>query len=862
MSFVKFIRNALSLSEDAKEYSRRIKSVSGIEFFEHEKQRIEEISSMDTTLALRELIRDTHDENALGYYNKIRSEVLKEEQERDPHTETDQASFTCRWTGSSKSLAELKCSNLSVVHPWKQNEDVCGYKTAMQTFYCFYHQKYCLDPQHTHHNENVRILIQNELGLCNKCYVFKTGSTPTRLQRLPGLYHITEFKSEFKQSKLNYFKDNTNMKEDDALSAVIDNRSIPEKRKITVFNALSALKTTWRQRKTNLSHELLDYFRHKRQDTAAVKIQIIWKYYRLKNAIRIQKIRESECIESSGSLSAARPMNFKSIKQVKRDFSPVLCVSCAPATNRTHTQRIGTDKGEFKPIIKPKRSKCISSACVVCFKDRRQEIDGRTSRTLLQYDQSACFSEEDWTKLEDKLKHYDKVLQIGSIPCDVFFEALDPLWKDITGQQILKEERKSIINHFSLSNGKEEIAYNRFLCFARKQRAICVIHSRLVCMDEKCITLDKHPCNNRCNGFCSDPKTPQFCICGSHRYNHPAIPLDPLYVTQKRGISLISETDLMRVLKRNIVCDISTNQIEPVTFKDATHSLDVRWKTKRGRILTNRVVVDKDTTQVESVPFQNCVALDSSDASDIVLGPELNAQVNSTDFESLFSVQRLENMLGRCVEKTRKQSVIPRFKTSCPLCKMSFFDVNVLEKHLVRRHGADEIKYALAQFSKSKDDEQIYPVVKVHWVGSFRCVPPFEAPIPLQICQNHVPLHPMCIKCQRFKEQTPLYSPLRFYESAYVEISDKDKESRSYHLDVQINTCKVKFLDEQMVHVGKLVAICEDGRGKPFIGVCADGYISSSGDLGSKLATESQFVKSEIKVHWISMSSVLGICYE
>lgn len=190
MSFVKLILNKLPFKTENKVFLRKLKDLNNLDFFEGEKERISEINAMDPRSALRELMKDTNDENALEYYNTIRhaSQFMQVEQDNELKKDCHPPE-QCIWIGRNKRLAVLECSNVAVFHPWKKIANICKQQDPMRTEYCYYHQKYCLDPKRRHENENILILIPNGSGLCNQCYVLQNGYPPPKLKKCPGLKH-------------------------------------------------------------------------------------------------------------------------------------------------------------------------------------------------------------------------------------------------------------------------------------------------------------------------------------------------------------------------------------------------------------------------------------------------------------------------------------------------------------------------------------------------------------------------------------------------------------------------------------------------------------------------------------------------
>lgn len=194
MFFVKSILDTLSFKKEDKIIFSTLKELNNLNFFEGEKERISEINAMDPRSALRELIKDTNDDDALRYYNAIRN-ISKNMQQDQHHTNSEECRIPerCIWIGHNKRLSELQCSNNSVFHPWKKRMNICMQREPIKTDYCYYHQKYCLDPQRRHENENILILNPNDSGLCNKCYVLINGCPPPKINRCPGQKHKSQY---------------------------------------------------------------------------------------------------------------------------------------------------------------------------------------------------------------------------------------------------------------------------------------------------------------------------------------------------------------------------------------------------------------------------------------------------------------------------------------------------------------------------------------------------------------------------------------------------------------------------------------------------------------------------------------------
>lgn len=79
----------------------------------------------------------------------------------------------CNWTCTVLSGTSYCCTNECM---------------SLQTK-CFYHLKYCHDPDGIHKNKYVKIQIANKLGLCLECFATKESQVPVpiKVNRVPGV---------------------------------------------------------------------------------------------------------------------------------------------------------------------------------------------------------------------------------------------------------------------------------------------------------------------------------------------------------------------------------------------------------------------------------------------------------------------------------------------------------------------------------------------------------------------------------------------------------------------------------------------------------------------------------------------------
>jgi hypothetical protein len=164
----------------------------------------------------------------------------------------------------------------------------------------------------------------------------------------------------------------------------------------------------------------------------------------------------------------------------------------------------------------------------------------------------------------------------------------------------------------------------------------------------------------------------------------------------------------------------------------------------------------------------------------------------------------------------------------------------------------------------------------VEWLGKFQVVPPLPSPVPLELCYHHVPPHPKCKICKNASVSTPLFPPIRFYNEAFMELrtlvnkhggesnlrrcgDEKDavhEKISNYHLKLgdEQNVSAVVFQEGNDGHLrtGHLVALCEDGRDKSYIGVRCYYQLTDS-------PTHEWFMESE--VNFIEMKKIVGRRY-
>ena len=151
----------------------------------------------------------------------------------------------------------------------------------------------------------------------------------------------------------------------------------------------------------------------------------------------------------------------------------------------------------------------------------------------------------------------------------------------------------------------------------------------------------------------------------------------------------------------------------------------------------------------------------------------------------------------------------------------------MLNKHILHRHTKVEIEnYLEIQDEKRNETNEI----QVHWIGRYISCPPFTSTIPIDICYNHIPPHPKCLKCNESIERCPMFPPIRFYQSVYFQYvlssnrddtpSDctisSDRTQRQFHFNMKDDECCVVL---ESGRFAKVEALCEDNFKRCFIGV-------------------------------------------
>jgi len=160
-----------------------------------ERERVDEIKTMIESKqydeALSNLMSDTDAD--FHYFNKVKSEVLGKQHddafsrrhgklfERHPPVE---APNTCIWSGANDFGHPLRCHNKCLCHPVEKVTDPLGVERPKQLDHCVYHVKYCVNTDH--HRVPMKIRTENEMALCNECFLLRNGQPPKGLLRVPG----------------------------------------------------------------------------------------------------------------------------------------------------------------------------------------------------------------------------------------------------------------------------------------------------------------------------------------------------------------------------------------------------------------------------------------------------------------------------------------------------------------------------------------------------------------------------------------------------------------------------------------------------------------------------------------------------
>jgi len=911
-SLLAVLPELVPFSKQAKRTKKLLQEMNHPSFFTNEKKQVERMEHLLESgrydEALRQLTMDTDVDNPIQYFNRIRcneQKILLEGNQNSPQVELPSfiskdrlesvqiaanQNHKCQWTGFNEKFDALECANEKFCHPWKECKNVCNQVEAVTSNFCIYHEKYCVDKGKRHKDEMILITVPNMFGLCSECHILQEGNPPAKIRRHPGVRR----KFCLKEKKILQPKSmSVECMDKGALLQEYNPMEVLEKaegrkdtqlgmsRIIAARNIGQNLRMSLVRKKKVRQDDL-----HHLQSMSAVWIQSLFRYYKLRQRMKYVQSREIIIGNSGeqGEMKEARE-NLEPRSQepsraaevlynsdgIRDECQTILCLPC-----NYISQKIVSRKGSDR-LACHQSTKCEASACQVCNESKRQRPSGRKKIRTIPYHN---YKLTDDTIALDKLFLERDFFELGSLRRSVFLEVLRELWQK-TGQSLLPDEILATTNAFEREGHIDYVKYARFAKHQKFQP--CSLHSRIVCPE--CIHRSRCYSSNNCIKYQEDPEMKAFCVCGKYRSRHDPLPLMGEQDIRKRGFRMFSKKDLKRTFYR---------QAKPDTGSEIKFNSLKEESISRSRSC-NWVSHDKNR--------QNVRAVHSLPSPDIQMSMNEDNQIDSATCEEskettettnesrrcskeyvkteanaiIFSSKRLSVMLNNCVEY-RNASSRKKITTPCPLCELGFFDTNLLQNHLMRRHTLSDIEYALScnrALQCGDHDGRTYRQIRVDWVGRYIIVPPLPPPVPLNICYHHVPPHPKCNLCLKTANSSPLFPPIRFYKKSFVECrtnvihmqgvgeewGDKfaDDETRCFHFDVEDDELAVVYKeeDEREEKVGKLVSLCEDARNNFFVGV--QRYLSTVPhpvDVTVDLQSNEWIIESTIK--FVDMTKIVG----
>lgn len=851
--FAKSLIEALPYSSNRnKAEEKALRQVNNPTFFQAEKKRVLEIQNLITdgkhSDALKELLIDTHVDNPIKYYNKIRNggadtscnDVNGKTRHRTPllahNSETSPE--ICQWTGYNKKHDPLVCSNIVYEHKWKHFVNVFGQRERVKSDVCLYHQKYCVDENQVHGSTMMRITIPNEFGLCSDCNILKLGLPPSALSHYPGQrlkYTLEE--RRLKRLQTATIEDNAislSSKSEQALiecRGTIDEVRAKSSTQLSRVVAATIIRDTFQKSLARIRNVNV-YNLERVRNRSAVQIQTFFRYYRLRGGTRPGKLQVLQITRLDESIPDTQNQQMSKNSDTTTDASRfeirdnVNGIAERENIGMKQCQPCSTPETSRKRVSKNNRRewKCDASACQICHAKEKGKATGRPHHSI--YCSHLKIMPNMWREVQAMLNTFRKMdrFGLGSLPRNQVLSILEIFWEK-AGQPMLPQEKQSIINAFECRDGRDgHLDYVKYVTFASQQTYPCSIHSRIVCPDEACIQRSKCNITQECSKFEEDPLDLSFCVCGRYKSRHNPFPLTDATETRKRGFNVFSRADLKRTFGRRTNPDTKID-VDFVSLEDA-----VRQRTKLSNKLLNVVKKPSSISNPKRIPSK-------AKSGAHLIGKNLNhiSTPNSSSSKLMvrFSPERLGSMMDKCVEYKHK-SIQPKSTTPCPLCKLDFYSINLLQNHLKRRHTIEEINYSLFGYhSDSSRNCRIH----VEWVGLAKVVPPLPPPVSLNICNHHVPPHPKCAMCRDGMANSPLFPPIRFYDVAFMERRtnvphenkpghEDEKEQvqekiHNFHFNLQDKDLAV-VLDidiKRGTNIGYLVALCEDGRGKFYVGV-------------------------------------------
>ena len=909
MPFLESLLAVLPFTKQAKRSKKLLETVNHPSYFTNEKKKVERIEHLLQSgkydEALTQLVMDTDTDNPIQYFNRIRcneQKTLLQGDQNSPQLEFPSSisknrvesvqiaatpNHKCQWTGFNEKFDALECANEKFCHPWKECINVCNQVEPVTSNFCIYHEKYCVDKGKRHKDEMIIITVPNIFGVCSECHILQEGNPPAKIRRHPGVrrkFCLKEKKMLRPKSMSVERMDKGALLREYNPMDVVEKVEVRKDTQVGMSRIIAArnigqnLRMSLVRKKKVRQDDL-----HHLRSTSAVWIQSLFRYYKLRQRMKYLHSKEIIIHNSGeqGEVKEAREKLETSSQQPSRAvavlYSEEIHEKC-PATLYLPCTYI-SQKCVSRRVSGRLSTKCEASACQVCNESKRLRPLGRQKVCTYPYHNDKIT--DDTFALENLFLQRDR-FELGSLPRHVFLEVLRELWQK-SGQYLLLDETLAIMNAFECRDGRDgHISYVKYAQFASNQVQPCSLHSRIVCPDAKCIHRSKCYSSNNCIKYQEDPKMPLFCVCGNYRSRHDPLPLMNERDVRKRGFRMFSSKNLRRTLQRQTKPDTGS-EITFNSLKDSMSRSCIRISHDKNR---------RNVRDVHSLPSpENQISINDDNQGDFASCEQWKERTQSTNESRrcskeyvedeanaiIFSSKRLSVMLNDCVEY-RKASSQKRITTPCPLCELGFFDINLLQNHLMRRHTLSEIEYALSchrALQCGDHDGHTHRQIRVDWVGSYITVPPLPSLVPLNLCHHHVPPHPKCNLCRKTANSSPLFPPIRFYQKSFVECRTHaiqvqgveeeggdeftGKGTRCFHFDLEDDELAVVYKEDEGEegNVGKLVALCEDARNKYFVGV--QRYLSTvphSVDVTVDLQSNEWIIESAVK--FIDMTKIVG----
>ncbi|GFH52844.1 predicted protein [Chaetoceros tenuissimus] len=654
-------------------------------------------------------------------------------------------------------------------------------------------QKYCISNRHK--GKSVKIRIHNQLALCRECFVLHTGQPAVEKNGIIYRKEDRQLIRELLSNRENQSKDMDLLRGDLQLKNE-NTQEANETLQHTKTHKAGVLHGSKIAKKLLLIKQSID----NRKNRAAITIQIFYRYFKHR-----QKQSQVECIEDASNkpvlFAYKEPDNSYSRQKLEKLFERLESTSKTARMLKLNsnvvklkkpknmTTKLGGEKTTLKQV-------CEAKACSICKVSKRTTPGGRQNIVCIPcYQEIAPSIREEMKTLFECVDH----LRVGSIPKTTFTRIIRDIWIK-QGYELLVDEELSIVNHFQ-SGQDGHIDYIKFLeVFATQSRFGCR-HGRIMC------------------SLCNQNKN---------------IETNQRAEVRKRGFQVYQnlENTLSHRKRPDQSCNVHLSDVED-SFRE--------WRSPRKSSHHQIIALGMNPISTGQQKRKQCANMVqkrelhfSDDApnhvhsriQDPIVAPKI------LKHSQPFSAQRLSLLLDENVKYTREQKDTNKRHThKCPLCRFKFFDLNLLRNHISRRHSLEDLQYVLNQ-AIDIEKSQTTPCL-VQWGERFALVPPMEPPVHLFICHKHVPPHPNCHRCQESFQQCCMYPPIRFYRSAFVQIqkslngnSGKEKENAQemylrFHFSLKNPENAIVFHGESGTErrLGKIVAICSDGREQNFIGI-------------------------------------------